>query len=161
MLEAKTKFCGGCKQTKFLSEYTPSRRYNTGVESKCKLCRNKFMRENRAKDPERHRHYCRKHNAKRKNDPAYIAARSNRNYKKKYGLSKQEVQYLHTIQNNKCAICDVPASTQRYGVLKVDHNHTTGNIRGLLCSACNLGIGYFKENITAIKEAANYLDLRV
>ena len=65
--------------------------------------------------------------------------------KHKYGVSKSEIAYTH------CVIC---GSTHR---LHIDHCHTTGNFRALLCSNCNTGIGMFKENIEIMNKAINYL----
>ena len=53
---------------------------------------------------------------------------------------------------NGCAICgrdDVP--------LVVDHCHSVGTLRGALCTNCNTGIGFFKDNVELLKNAINYL----
>ena len=42
--------------------------------------------------------------------------------------------------------------------LAIDHNHSTGQIRGLLCSLCNFGIGYLKDSPDLLRKAAQYLD---
>ena len=42
--------------------------------------------------------------------------------------------------------------------LTVDHNHVTGQIRGLLCTNCNLGIGNFKDKTELLKNAIKYLE---
>jgi len=42
--------------------------------------------------------------------------------------------------------------------LDVDHCHTTGEVRGLLCNRCNTGIGQFKDNPNILRSAARYLD---
>jgi hypothetical protein len=39
----------------------------------------------------------------------------------------------------------------------IDHCHTTGKVRGLLCNGCNTGIGMFKESIPALLKAADYI----
>lgn len=59
-------------------------------------------------------------------------------------------------QGGKCAICEttVPTVHKRF---HIDHCHETGKIRGLLCHGCNVGLGYFKENVTALKNAVVYL----
>lgn len=58
-------------------------------------------------------------------------------------------------QGGMCAICGgVNASGKR---LAVDHDHVTGEIRSLLCSRCNLGLGYFQDNPTLLANARSYL----
>lgn len=75
--------------------------------------------------------------------------------KSKYGLSLTEYNDLIRSQGGKCAICEKsPKSTQDY---HVDHNHDTGQIRGLLCRGCNLGLGHFKESPENLTKAKIYL----
>jgi hypothetical protein len=58
-------------------------------------------------------------------------------------------------QNGCCAICKEPESRDRE--LALDHCHDTGEIRGLLCSACNTGIGLFKDSPERLVAASEYL----
>jgi len=60
-------------------------------------------------------------------------------------------------QNGSCAICFVKAEQQFHKVLVVDHNHLTGQIRGLLCNPCNTAIGLLKERQEIIENALKYL----
>lgn len=65
-------------------------------------------------------------------------------------------------QNGVCKICNKPETTvdKRNGKtidLSIDHDHKTGVVRGLLCSKCNKGIGYFNDNPELIIVAANYI----
>jgi hypothetical protein len=56
----------------------------------------------------------------------------------------------------KCDICDgVPDG--RWKKLNIDHCHTTGNFRGMLCSSCNRAIGYFKDNVDLLQKTISYL----
>lgn len=77
--------------------------------------------------------------------------------KKTYGLDHETFDALAAKQGNACAICQVPSSAGRY--LHIDHNHSTGRIRGLLCGSCNRAIGLFKDNPTVLRLAAAYLEL--
>jgi hypothetical protein len=63
---------------------------------------------------------------------------------------------LHS-QHGMCAICGASPDAEQYGVLAVDHCHTTGKVRGLLCANCNNGLGRFKDNPEALEAAAAYL----
>lgn len=79
----------------------------------------------------------------------------------KYGISKSEYEALWAQQDGLCAICFEPETTVIRGrliELSVDHNHQTGQIRGLLCASCNNGLGRFQDNIDRIRNAANYLE---
>lgn len=60
-------------------------------------------------------------------------------------------------QNNCCAICGKHESNFSKN-LAVDHNHKTGKVRGLLCKNCNIGIGHFKDDISLINNAIEYLN---
>lgn len=74
--------------------------------------------------------------------------------KRKFNLTQEEYQQLEQKQNYKCAICSGKCSRS----LAVDHDHSTGKIRGLLCSGCNRGIGYLKDDISILKKAIDYLE---
>lgn len=74
-----------------------------------------------------------------------------------FGMTMDE--YLEKVQqqDNKCAICGAEHSDENRKVLVIDHNHETDNIRGLLCGNCNKGLGHFKDNITHLQNAIDYL----
>jgi hypothetical protein len=80
----------------------------------------------------------------------------NRNVKlKKYNLSLTEYNEFAASQYDRCAICG--ESTKN--TLHIDHDHTTGNVRGLLCPNCNIGLGNFKDDVTRLWNAIAYLEL--
>jgi len=72
-------------------------------------------------------------------------------------ISKEQKNALLVAQDYSCAICGTEAeSLQRQ--LSVDHNHQTNKIRGLLCTHCNVGLGYFKDNQELLAIAIEYLN---
>ena len=73
-----------------------------------------------------------------------------------YGLTIPEFMALYEKQNGKCAICSEAPSTKRG--LHVDHCHTTGEVRGLLCHGCNVGIGALKDDAGLLRAAIAYLE---
>jgi hypothetical protein len=81
--------------------------------------------------------------------------------RREYGISEDEYNRLLAKQQGVCAICRQPErKCGKHGkVLKlcVDHSHTSGRLRGLLCSACNVGLGSFKDDSDLLVMAANYL----
>lgn len=76
------------------------------------------------------------------------------NLKKLYGMSVETYQELVCSQNGLCAICSKASNRQ----LDVDHNHTTGQIRELLCSNCNTLLGHCKEDISILEKSIDYLN---
>jgi hypothetical protein len=72
----------------------------------------------------------------------------------RYGLTQEEHQDILVKQNNLCAICQKHIEGK---VLCVDHDHTTGKVRGLLCGNCNVGLGNFKDNTEVLQAAIAYL----
>lgn len=74
-----------------------------------------------------------------------------------YGVTKEEYELLIQQQNNSCAICGATSAGGR-GDWHVDHNHTTGKVRGLLCHCCNTGLGLFKDSSSLLLKAKEYLD---
>ena len=60
-------------------------------------------------------------------------------------------------QGNKCAICRKPAVEYKTRFC-IDHNHETGEVRGLLCHNCNLALGSFKDSVDSLKRAIKYLE---
>jgi hypothetical protein len=81
--------------------------------------------------------------------------RSINHRKKTYDISDEDFQSMLKHQDNKCAICKTTFSE---GTANVDHSHSTGKVRELLCSACNMGIGYLKENETTLLSAIEYIN---
>lgn len=76
-------------------------------------------------------------------------------YLRKYGMSAERYEALYKAQDGRCAICkELPTKTNKLGI---DHNYRTTEPRGLLCASCNAGIGFFRENITALTNAIDYL----
>jgi hypothetical protein len=75
---------------------------------------------------------------------------------RKYGLSYDEYLAMIDAQDGKCAICSYEFG-QKQGDAHVDHDHKTGEVRGILCNICNRGLGYFKDNEQSLINAANYI----
>lgn len=74
--------------------------------------------------------------------------------KRQYGLTENGYSDLLEKQNNKCAICKVPFKKRS---IHIDHHHSTGKLRDILCNACNRGLGMFKDSISILQEAINYI----
>jgi len=75
--------------------------------------------------------------------------------KSKYGVTQEVYDAMFKQQNGVCKICK-QTERGRYKNLAVDHNHTTNEVRGLLCRRCNLGLAYL-ENKGFMDSASAYL----
>jgi len=142
----KKRICVKCGEVKSVEEFYSARRkvdnYVPRITTECKTCSRKNRKE----------HYT-------QNREKVLANRRFRSY----GLSKDEYNEMLVNQGGSCAICKrkewVRASiTDNVMALAVDHCHDSGNVRGLLCRACNLAIGYFEDNIESLDEAIKYLE---
>lgn len=66
---------------------------------------------------------------------------------------------MFDIQRGECAICGATEGGHgRTDELLVDHDHTTGEVRGLLCHGCNGGLGHFRDNVDVLQSAMLYLE---
>jgi hypothetical protein len=85
------------------------------------------------------------------------AQQSARHYhlRQKYGINDEDTQWLLMLQVGLCAVCsDFPAE-------HVDHDHATGMVRGLACSACNTGMGQLRDDPITLRRAADYVSGRL
>lgn len=83
------------------------------------------------------------------------------NLYRNFKINARDYDIMFNNQKGRCAICETDTSHNHQNgnvtKLAVDHCHTTGEIRGLLCSKCNRGIGYLQDNINNLKNAVKYL----
>lgn len=93
-------------------------------------------------------------NQRRREDPRYQRMRKAAEIKK-YGLTYTQFEMMKTRQNNRCRSCGNPEPLGTE--LSIDHCHKTNRVRGLLCRACNLGLGYFKHDPKKLAAAMAYM----
>lgn len=124
------KTCPCCQTEKPKSDFYFANKEKTRYAVNCKVCFNKISTERNRENPNR----------------PHIIRRC------KYNIEPKEYESMLARQNNSCAICELPSEN-----LCVDHDHTTGKIRGLLCHNCNRGLGSFRDNPLFLKKAAMYL----
>lgn len=140
----KTKTCPNCNEEKELFEfYKHNRNGGDGYQCWCKVCMN--SRERQKKTSEQYRKY---------------------DLKSKFGITQKDYEEILESQNGVCSICGCEESvSHRYKEgsqnLSIDHCHKTGNIRGLLCSNCNQGLGRFKDKPKLLLKAIEYLNKSV
>lgn len=78
-----------------------------------------------------------------------------------FGLSVSEYNQMYCAQGGKCAICHQPETRMVKGQptqLAVDHDHETGQVRKLLCHACNVSLGLLQENTDRMLNMVAYVE---
>ena len=73
-------------------------------------------------------------------------------------ISNAQLEFFELRASGRCEICGTAPEPKRK--LSLDHNHVTGNLRGLLCRYCNLGLGAFKDDPLLLLGAIEYLSKR-
>lgn len=131
---------GPCGLTKPLSEFYDSRQGAAVYKfAQCKACCGERVKT---------------HQANNKGRWAVYAHRTN--IRRHYGLEPEQYAAMEQEQQGLCAICGNPPPEGTR--LAVDHNHKTHEVRGLLCSSCNNGLGRFKDEPELLRLAATYLE---
>ncbi|MDR8409342.1 endonuclease VII domain-containing protein [Nonomuraea sp. 3-1Str] len=125
------KYCPRCEEIKAHAEFGSNRSSKDGLTAYCKPCHARVTLDNRVKN----------HG-------------SDRNYKLKYryGITEDDFDRMLAEQGGLCAICRAVPGTF------VDHCHSSGRVRGVLCFNCNNGLGHFGDNTVLLELAAFYLD---
>ena len=81
--------------------------------------------------------------------------------KTRYGMSENEFQEMYSAQNGRCKVCETELGNvfdEVNGIrCNVDHCHSSGAVRGILCQGCNTGLGQFKDSIEVLEKAIRYL----
>lgn len=134
----KTKICKICQKEKLLSEFYKNGKY---YRSYCRPCASKHANDYNKKHRSR---IAKRQSEHRKNNPEKYKIKDRNGQLKKYGLIPSDFDKMMELQKGLCAICGKPSiAKNQYGMrlLDIDHNHNTGQVRGLLCTKCNTAIG--------------------
>jgi hypothetical protein len=129
-----TKACKKCDRVLPREEFHRNNARPDGLQTQCKACRRIIDDKRRVS--------------------GYWRAKD---LKSNYGMSPQQYEALHQAQGGKCLICKTSNPGGQGGKLHVDHSHETGKVRGLLCTNCNRGLGFFQDQIENLTAAINYL----
>ena len=172
--EVSYKLCGTCSTSKPTTCFVKDRSKRSGLSSQCRTCKSKCGKARRARNRERNANtaspkesYCYTCKNILPSDHFYKApskdnglshqckkCKRDENYKKQYGISLDDYNKMLSEVDNTCEICNEPDSTR----LAVDHCHTTGQVRGLLCRKCNTAIGLLRDRIDLLESAIKYLE---
>ena len=75
-----------------------------------------------------------------------------------YGMTPDDLDAIHELQQGKCALCGIAAEMATRGQLVVDHCHENGHVRGLLCQPCNTELGVIEKRRHEISRWLSYAD---
>jgi hypothetical protein len=131
------KKCSRCKTVKPFSDFNIARDKADGHKPWCRSCSSKIQKARWLAGHDRDRHF-----------------------RKKFGVTLAEFEQMLKDQDGRCAICGTTEPSGRISFLcnfHIDHCHKAGNVRGLLCSNCNRGLGYFADNPEFLQKAIEYL----
>lgn len=139
------KKCNKCLEIKENDQFFKAKNTSDGLYSFCKLCKKQAVTNWRRVNKD-------KYNASMR---AYGKIHRIRiHYKRQYGMELDDYWKLWDKQQGKCAICEQFQKGKRR--LVVDHCHTSGIVRGLLCYGCNRGIAVL-DKPELLQEAVKYL----
>lgn len=130
----KERKCYRCKQTKPLEEFYGDKSKACGRNYECKECTKARIKS--TSDPEKAR---------------------DRHYRRNYGISLADFNRMVLAQGNKCACCGTDKPGGKHGQWCVDHDHTTGDVRQLLCKDCNIVLGIVEDSPEHLHKLINYV----
>lgn len=136
------KQCTYCKEHKPLTEFCKDGSKKHGFSARCKSCKKKIHNEYRKDRGYDARRYWKDPQAERE-----------RHLLRKYGISLEKYKSMLEAQEGKCAIC----GREQERCFDVDHDHVTGEVRGLLCASCNRMLGHAGDDIQRLMSGAEYL----
>ena len=128
--------CKKCNETKDLEDFVKKNDRPLGRSYECASCNSLRRRGDKSAQTD--------------------SARNSR-YKWAFGITLDDYEAMFKEQDGCCLGCGNHQSTFSKR-LAVDHCHTTGAIRGLLCMSCNIGLGNLKDNIDTLKNLIKYLE---
>jgi hypothetical protein len=136
-MSLEQKRCKKCGEIKPFDAFGNHKNTKDGKRSSCKKCANQYNKAWHKANPEKQREA---------------------NLKCVYGITIDIYNQLLNKQNYRCALCGTDTPGGNGNRFHVDHNHQTGEVRGLLCYQCNVGLGHLKDSPKLLKRAIQYLE---
>ena len=182
------KTCSRCKSRKTIDQFGKDKYNSDGLNGRCKTCVKQMNDKYRSSDPEKFKKINRESLSRRRKEK-YVKVKAtggtcskcktaygpenfykNKNSStgrdswckpcrmeyttlKTYSITKEQFDELKAAHNGFCAICKIESK------LFIDHNHSSGSVRGLLCLSCNFGLGHFKDSEALLLSAIEYLKI--
>lgn len=142
------KTCTKCRESKPAHNFHKNKNFKDGRMNICASCRRKYKKDYYKKTIDRQRKRSRVYYSNHKDKAA------NYQLKSKYGIDLKTKEELLKFQDYRCKICSCPLC---YETAKVDHDHNSGRIRGILCSNCNLALGLLHDDTCILNNMIEYL----
>jgi Recombination endonuclease VII len=173
--------CSKCGETKPVADFPRDASQPSGLGSHCKRCKHRSSREWKKRNPEKVLAQVARWNARNPNKRREIAAKwaaenkdrakattekrrieqpdwfHETHLKHKYGVPRGTYARLLAAQEGRCAICGTTEPGRKLKRFHLDHCHDTGEIRGLLCAGCNVGIAHLQHSEEILISALRYL----
>jgi hypothetical protein len=167
--ELINKKCPKCNELKAITLFSKNKTNKDGYAYECKGCHAERIKDLRQREPEKFKERAKKW---RENNPSYVAGWQKRNKKRtkdtkrkeylksQYGITPDQYNEMRVLQNYCCVTCgkhedDCPNAGAT--ALNVDHCHTSGAIRKLLCMSCNIALGKVEDSIVILENLIQYL----
>lgn len=139
------KRCPKCQSVRLNEEFYRNGRNKDGLSVYCKLHEDEMHKAWYKRNPDKRRLHSRNWRTK-------YPGRNKRYELRRVNLTLEEFSKLKNLQKSRCAICGKKVR------LCADHSHKTGKHRGLLCNACNVGLGMLQDDKKMLKRAIAYLE---
>lgn len=143
-IKTQTKQCCVCLERKHFDDFYNYKNKSDGKSYRCKLCDDVARKKWKSSNVDKARYSMR-----------------NNNLKTKYGVDIEWYETKFKEQGHKCAVCGITENQvtgdRSHLNFAVDHNHDTGNVRGVLCNKCNRAIGMLGDSSESLNKAVNYL----
>lgn len=141
------RVCRGCEQELRISEFGPRAAGKDGLQSRCRTCMAGRKRNRRATDPS-----ARTKEQEYEQRPDVARRTRARSAARAYGISPEQFVAMGDQQGGRCAVCS------RERKLAVDHCHSTGLVRALLCYPCNIALGQVNDDVDLLSKLIKYLE---
>lgn len=161
------KRCKHCQESKPLDQFYGDKKARDGRRPECKKCTAAIRAAKYAADPQKYiarvkrwqqdnserlnayrRDYRKRPDRKRADRDGHL--------RRKFGIGLRDYEVMLFVQYGGCLLCGDPPPEN--GSLHVDHDHDTGEVRGLLCVSCNNALGAFKDSREILLRAVAYVD---
>ena len=139
------KECRKCKEVFSLPMFNKHTSSKDGHRGECRNCQNKYAKTYRDTNKHKTKIYLEQTRGIRRIKSVSV----------KYNISFEYAKEL--INSPTCYICSTTNTGTVYGQWHIDHDHNTGEVRGALCSGCNVGLGQFNDDIERLLKAVDYL----
>jgi hypothetical protein len=157
-VQEELRICRKCHYEKSIAEFTVIDKRNGRRKLACRACESVRVSLAYAANPEAQQRARERTKAWRRANTKQTAPNRRKSIlKSQYGLTSEQFAALVRAQSGKCALCGAAEhgrSTVAAGHWLVDHNHDTGEVRGLLCNSCNIGLGHYERLLREVGEVA-------